>query len=114
MSEVPLYGLGVHTNNFVPAKAPTRHVHTIQLRIHPYNYTYTRVHIHPYNYTYTPYNSIYTLTTTQTPDNVKRFRGGLLFEAHRLLDHSTLGLRVIKKKKDAVHLNHTDTNFIHS
>ena len=31
--------------------------------------------------------------------NVKRFRGGLVFEAHRLLYHSTLGLRVIKKKE---------------
>jgi len=31
--------------------------------------------------------------------NVKRFRGGLVFEAHRLLYHSTLGLRVMKKKK---------------
>ena len=31
--------------------------------------------------------------------NVKRFRGGLVFKAHRLLCHSTLGLRVIKKKK---------------
>jgi len=30
--------------------------------------------------------------------NVKRFRGGLVFEAHRLLYHSTLGLRVITKK----------------
>ena len=30
--------------------------------------------------------------------NVKRFRGGLVFKAHRLLYHSTLGLRVIKKK----------------
>ena len=28
---------------------------------------------------------------------VKRFRGGLVFKAHRLLYHSTLGLRVIKK-----------------
>jgi len=27
-----------------------------------------------------------------------RFRGGLVFKAHRLLYHSTLGLRVIKKK----------------
>ena len=33
------------------------------------------------------------------PRNVKRFRGGLVFEAHRLLYHSTLGLRVIKKKQ---------------
>ena len=28
-----------------------------------------------------------------------RFRGGLLFKAHRLFNHSTLGSRVIKKKK---------------
>ena len=34
--------------------------------------------------------------------NVKRFRGGLVFEAHRLLYHSTLGLRVIKKKSRCV------------
>ena len=33
------------------------------------------------------------------PRNVKRFRGGLVFKAHRLLYHSTLGLRVIKTKK---------------
>ena len=31
--------------------------------------------------------------------NVQRFRGGLVFKAHRLLYHTTLGLRVIKKKK---------------
>jgi len=31
--------------------------------------------------------------------NVKRFRGGLVFKAHRLLYYSTLVLRVIKKKK---------------
>ena len=29
---------------------------------------------------------------------MKWFRGGLAFKAHRLLYHSTLGLRVIKKK----------------
>ena len=29
-----------------------------------------------------------------------RFRGGLVFKAHRLLYHSTLGLRVIKKKDE--------------
>jgi len=34
--------------------------------------------------------------------NVKRFRGGLVFKAHRLLYRSTLGLRVIKKKKTEV------------
>jgi len=32
---------------------------------------------------------------------VKRFRGGLVFEAHRLKCHSTLGLRVIKKAFDS-------------
>jgi len=31
--------------------------------------------------------------------NVQRFRGGLVFKAHRLLYHPTLGVRVIKKKK---------------
>jgi len=31
--------------------------------------------------------------------NVKRFRGGLVFKAHRLFYHSTLGSRVIMKKK---------------
>ena len=31
--------------------------------------------------------------------NVKRFRRGLVFKAHRLVHHSTLGWRVIKKKK---------------
>jgi len=29
----------------------------------------------------------------------KRFRGGLVVKAHRLVYHSNLGLRVIKKKK---------------
>ena len=33
--------------------------------------------------------------------NVKRFRGGLVFKAHRWLYHSTLGSRVIKKKNQA-------------
>ena len=32
--------------------------------------------------------------------NVKRFRGGLVFKAHRLLYHSTLGSRVLNKKKE--------------
>ena len=31
--------------------------------------------------------------------NVKLFRGWLVFRAHRLLYHSTLGLRVMKKGK---------------
>jgi len=33
--------------------------------------------------------------------NVKRIQGGLVFKAHRLLYHSTLGSRVIKKKRSA-------------
>jgi len=31
--------------------------------------------------------------------NVQWFRDGLVFKAHRLVYHSTIGLRVIKKKK---------------
>ena len=38
--------------------------------------------------------------------NVQRFRGGLVFKAHRLLYHSTSGLRVIEKKRKQIsHLN---------
>jgi len=33
------------------------------------------------------------------PLGTSRFRGGLVFKAHRLLYHSILGWRVIKKKK---------------
>ena len=33
------------------------------------------------------------------PPAIPRFRGGLAFKAHRLLYHSILGLRVIRKKK---------------
>ena len=33
---------------------------------------------------------------------MKRFRGGLVYKARRLLYHSTLGSRVIKKKKLAL------------
>jgi len=32
-------------------------------------------------------------------DSGKRFRGGLVFKAHRLVYHSTLGLRRIKKRR---------------
>ena len=31
--------------------------------------------------------------------NVNRFRGGLVFKAHRLVYYSTLGLRVIKRER---------------
>ena len=36
--------------------------------------------------------------------NVQRFRGGLVFKAHRLLYHSTLGFRVLEKKKKSFFL----------
>ena len=32
--------------------------------------------------------------------NVQWFQGGLVFQAHRLVHHSTLGLRVIKKRRE--------------
>ena len=34
------------------------------------------------------------------PDNQSTCREGLVFKTHRLLYHSTLGLRVIKEKKN--------------
>ena len=40
--------------------------------------------------------------TTSSLENVKRFRGGLVCKAHRLLHHSTLGSRVGKMKKDRI------------
>ena len=33
------------------------------------------------------------------PPKVQRFRGGLVIKAYRLVDHSTLGMGVMKKKK---------------
>ena len=33
---------------------------------------------------------------------MQRFRGGLVFKAHRPLYHSSIGLRAIKKKKEKV------------
>ena len=36
---------------------------------------------------------------------MERFRGGLVLKAHRLLYHSTLGSRVIKKKKTGPEAN---------
>ena len=34
---------------------------------------------------------------------MKKFQGGLVFKAHRLVYHSTLGWRVIKKKTAPAH-----------
>ena len=41
--------------------------------------------------------------TEWVSDNVQRFRGGLAFKVHRLMHHSTLVLRVIKKKNIRLH-----------
>ena len=35
---------------------------------------------------------------------MKRFRGGLVFKAHRLLYHSTLGSKVMKKKRKCLRI----------
>ena len=43
--------------------------------------------------------------------NVERLRGGLVFKAHRSLYHSTLGSRVIKKKKKALACNEASCSY---
>jgi len=40
--------------------------------------------------------------------HVKRFRGGLVFKAHRPLYHSTLGSKVMKKKREEEHVKRRD------
>ena len=42
----------------------------------------------------------YTVEVLGLCRTVERFRGGLVLKAHRLVYHSTLGSRVIKKKKE--------------
>jgi len=39
-------------------------------------------------------------TYGESAESVNRVRGGLAFKAHRLVYHSTLGLRVIRKKEE--------------
>ena len=46
-----------------------------------------------------PFRQVPLPGTRRRFSNVKRFRGGLVFKAHRWLYHSTLGSRVIKKKE---------------
>jgi len=46
------------------------------------------------------YNTFKLFLLRSEADLLERFRGGLVFKAHRLVYHSTLGLRVITKKKD--------------
>ena len=46
------------------------------------------------------YRSVqFSIKKEQILKNAQRFRGGLVFKAHRLSHHSTLGLRVINKEK---------------
>ena len=47
----------------------------------------------------TPYRRRMSECSHSSCRNVQRFRGGLVFKAHRLLYHSTLDLRVIKRKR---------------
>jgi len=46
-----------------------------------------------------PETKLSLVTSHEVKGNMQRFRGGLVFKAHRLVYHSTLGVRVIKKKK---------------
>jgi len=52
-------------------------------------------------YTICPFQGGATLVIAR--QGTQRFRGGLVLKAHILLYHSTLGLRVIKKKKNSTH-----------
>jgi len=82
--------------------------------IHTYIHTYTHIYIYVYVCIFIYNGSRWCRIgrraspcswspTSQSPPplhrNVQRFRGGLVFKAHRLLYLSTLGLGVIKKKK---------------
>jgi len=46
-----------------------------------------------------PYRPRFSISEHPLCRDVKRFRGRLVFKARRLEYHSTLGLRVIKKRK---------------
>ena len=66
-----------------------------------YIYIYTYVYIYIYIYRCT--GTSCARSTGRCPNlltrHVERFRGGLVFKAHRLLYNSTLGSRVMKKKE---------------
>ena len=40
------------------------------------------------------------MSCRESDRNVEQFRGGLVFKAHRLVYHSTLGLGILKKKEE--------------
>ena len=61
--------------------------------------TPTQSHISPSILVYEDDLGVSNIVDSHTK-SVKRFRGGLVSKAHRLVNHSTLGWRVIKKKKN--------------
>jgi len=72
--------------------------------IHRYIHTHTHIYIYIYKWAGRCDGGIESILKVEKvpapcPRNVKRFRGGLVSKAHRLLYHSTLGLRLIKKKR---------------
>ena len=69
-------------------------LHTTHYTLHTSHYT-----LHPKHETSAPPTASATWYEQLLRRNLKRCRGGLVFKAHRLLYHSTLGSRVIKKKK---------------
>ena len=57
-----------------------------------------------YNFEVSPHRSVlFSIEEQLLRRNVERFRGGIVWKAHRLLYHSTLGTRVIKKNKKTEH-----------
>ena len=64
----------------------------------PLSFSYGVAYHRPYG-SYRPGSAIGDIQVQLLHRNVQRFRGVLVFKAHKLLRHSTLGVRVIKKKK---------------
>ena len=64
--------------------------------------TPTQSHISPSIQVYEDYLAAFGGRQTSFRISTSRFRGGLVVKAHRLLYHSALGLRVMKKKKEGV------------
>ena len=77
-------------------------VKNVHIYIYIYIYMYIHIHMYEYVYIYTymcVYIYIYTYICERA--DVQRFGGGLVLNAHRLLHHSTLGLRDIQQKRMA-------------
>ena len=75
----------------------------VSQRLYIYIYLYTHIHIYIYIYCCCWRTRAAAapgpLLRSEIQRNVQRFRGGLVFKAHRLLYNPTLGLRVITKKR---------------